>query len=184
MKNIQLIFAFLFFSTSLVAQNSNAKSIIAYIEEAVILKAATGYVQNSNDIDSLKTVYSKEIQDAKTTLQKNIDSLLAPYKLSSEVSLQDIKTRLNPADLGKFELYTKENDLITKATTNYNLVLTTMYQQKVQPILTKINKAIEDYAKTNGIKIVYNVDKIAPGLAYIDKGINITAAIVKAINGR
>jgi Skp family chaperone for outer membrane proteins len=71
--------------------------------------------------------------------------------------------------------------LLTKASSNYNLVLTTIYEQKVQPILTKIKTVIENYAKANGIKIVFTLEKIAPGLAYIDKGINITEEIVKQI---
>ena len=124
------------------------------------------------------------MQEAQTQLNTKLETLLKPYNFGKEMKIEEVKNKLKESDKDKLELYVKENELITKSSKNYDLMLQTLYEQKVQPILTKINTAIENYAKAKGIKVVYNLEKISPALVYIDKGINITEEIVKIIKAK
>lgn len=181
MKNIKILSILILFPLVMVAQKNKPQESIAYIEETVILKAAVGFEKNTKEIDSLKTVYTKEIQESQSQLNTKLEALLKPYNFSKEMSLDEVKNKLKDTDKEKLELFLKENELLSKTGENYNMALKNKYDQKVQPILTKINTAIETYAKANGIKVVYTLEKIRPALAYIDKGVNITEEIVKAI---
>lgn len=162
-------------------ETATVSNTIAYVEETVLLKALTGYEQNTAAIDSLKTVYTKEIQEAQTQLNTKLETLLKPYNFTKEMTVEDMKAKLKENDKATFELYIKENELITKSTKNYDLMLKTIYEQKVQPSLNKLNTTIETYAKEKGIKVVYTLENISPALAYIDKGMDITGEIVKRL---
>jgi Skp family chaperone for outer membrane proteins len=184
MKNI-IKFFFLFFilPTVLMAQkksNSNFEPI-AYIEKTAILKAVAGFEKNTKEIDSLKQTFSKEIGESVKKLNTKIEQLLSPYNFKKEDNLEIIKSQLKPNDLDKLELYLKENELIDRSSKNYDLMIETMYEHKVQPILNRINQIIEDYAKAKNIKVVFTLENISPALAYIDKGVNITDEIIKRL---
>lgn len=71
--------------------------------------------------------------------------------------------------------------MVEKASKNYDLMIKTIYEQKVQPLLDNVNRTIEEYAKANNIIIVYTLENISPALAYIDKGIDITDEINKKL---
>jgi Skp family chaperone for outer membrane proteins len=152
---------------------------IAYIEQNIVLKSAQGYEKNIKEIDSLKKVYSTELKSSIEKLNLNLDNLLKPYSFKSDETLDVIKSKLKPTDLEKLELYLKEKELIDKSQKNYDLVLKTQYEQKIMPIINKINKVIEEYVKANNIKIIYNLENISQSLVYIDKNINITEDIIK-----
>ena len=181
MKNFKIVALIFLLPLFMLAQKGKSQEQMAYIEETVILKAAVGFEKNSKEIDSLKQVYGKEIQDSQTQLNTKLETLLKPYNFGKEMKIEEVKNKLKESDKDKFELFIKESELITKSGKNYELMLKTLYEQKVQPILTKINTAIETYAKANGIKVVYTLEKISPALAYIDKGMNITEEIIKKL---
>lgn len=181
MKNIKLITLLFLLPLAMMAQKNQPQVAIAYVEETVILKAAVGFEKNTKEIDSLKQVYGKEIQESQSQLNTKLETLLKPYNFAKEMTLEEVKAKLKETDKEKLELFVKENDLLAKTGENYNLSLQNKYDQKVQPILTKINTAIETYAKANGIKVVYTLEKISPALAYIDKGVNITEEIIKKL---
>ncbi len=92
-----------------------------------------------------------------------------------------LKKLIQPADADKLALYTKESELLTKVNDNYQLVLKTIYEQKVQPLLDKLNSILSNYAKAHDIKMIYTFEKIAPSLAYLDKGLDITPEILQLL---
>jgi Skp family chaperone for outer membrane proteins len=158
------------------AKNAN-QSTIAYIEQNKILKALQGFEKNSKEVDSLRQLYTKQIQESTNQLTEKINSLLKQYQINQNETIEQIKSKLKENDLAKFELYIKENELIEKLKKNYDLMIKTIYEQKVQPLLNKVNATIEAYAKANKILVVYTLENLSPALAYIDKGINITDEI-------
>lgn len=151
---------------------------IAYIVQTKILKSVKDFEKNTKEIDSLKKLYASEIQESANKLDVKITLLLKPYEISNKETIEAIKLKLNQNDSAKFELYIKENELIQNASKNYDLMIKTIYEQKVQTIINKVNAAIEAYAKTNKIAVVYILENISAGLAFIDKGINITDNII------
>ena len=181
MKHLKLFLVVFSLPVLILAQKSKTQDAIVFIERTSILKATAGFEKNSKEVDSLQQMYSKEIQGNLTKLNANIEQLLSPYNFGKEKDLAVIKSKLKPADLDKLELYIKENEFIDKAAKNYELVVKTMYGQKVQPLLTKINTTIAEYAQANQIKMVFTLEDISPALAYVDKGINITEEIIKRL---
>ena len=165
----------------MMAQKNKKTEAIAYVEEKVLLKALVGYEKNTKSLDSLKQVYSQETANAKKELEKKVAALLAPYGFSSYESVAAIQAKLKPADAEKLALYTKEGELLAKVNANYQLVLQTIYEQKVQPLLDKLNNILANYAKANDIKMIYTFEKIAPSLAYLDKGLDITPEILQLL---
>jgi Skp family chaperone for outer membrane proteins len=150
---------------------------IAYVEQNIILKKLEGFEKNTKEVDSLRQVYSKEIQENTTQLTEKINNLLKPYDIKQNEKVEQIKSKLNENDLAKFELYLKEDELIEKSRKNYELVIKSLYNEKVQPLLNRVNQTIENYAKSHGILIVLTLENISPAIAYINKGINITDEI-------
>lgn len=169
--SILLIFPFI-----LSAQKSKSSTIIpvAYVEQSKLLKTLSGFEQNTKELDSIKQVYTNEIKENLQQLDGKIKELLKPYQFNENETLESIKSKLKENDLAKLDLYIQESELIDKSSKNYDLMIKTLYNQKVQPLLDKLNAAIEEYAKTNNIQMVYILENISPALAYVNKGINIT----------
>ncbi len=164
---------------ALMAQKSKSKinSQIAYVEQNIILSNLKGYGVYTKEIDSLKQVFAKEIQESTAQLNEKMNTLLKNYQLNQNESIEQIKSKLKENDLSKFELYLKENELIEKSKINYELMLKATYDQKVQPLLNRVNQTIENYATSHGFLIVLTLENMSPAIAYINKGINITNEI-------
>ena len=160
---------------------NTSSSTVTYIELNKILKSLKNFEQNTKEVDSLKQLYTKEIQESTKKLNDKINVLLKPYQLNENETIESIKSKLKETDVSKFELYLQENELVEKASKNYDLMIKTIYEQKVQPLLDNVNRTIEEYAKANNIIIVYTLENISPALAYIDKGIDISDEINKKL---
>lgn len=181
MHFIKIILLALLMPLAVLAQKNKKSEAIAYVEERLLLKALVGYEKNTKALDSLKLVYDQENASAKKELEKKVSDLLVNYAFSTYESIESIQAKLKPADADKLALYTKESELLTKANDNYKLVLKTIYEQKVQPLLDKLNSILANYAKAHDIKMIYTFEKIAPSLAYLNKGIDITPEILKLL---
>lgn len=153
----------------------------AYIEQTTLLKSLNGYEKNVKYVDSTKQAYTLEIQNSEKKLNEKVQVLLKNYKLSENETNESIKTKLSELDKSKFELYQEESKLIEKSTKNYDLMLQTLFKEKVQPLMDKLNKSIETYAKANKIDTVFIIENFGPALAYIDKSKNITEEIKKTL---
>lgn len=178
LKLLSIVFIAILPLTATAQKTKNVNQpTIAYIEQNKILKSLEGFEKNTKEVDSLKQLYTKEIQESTNQLTEKINTLLKPYQVSDKETIETIKAKLKENDLVKFELYVKENDLIEKSKKNYDLMIKTMFEQKVQTLLNKVNATIEAYAKSNKIVVVYILENLSPALAYIDKGIDITDEI-------
>lgn len=153
----------------------------AYIEQTELLKSLKGYEENVKLVDSTKKVYSQEIQDVQKKLNEKFQALIKNYNVTDKDTNETLKAKLSEIDKSKFELYQEESKLIEKSTKNYDLMLQTLFNEKVQPLLDKLNKSIENYAKTNKIEMVFILENFGSALAYIDKSKNITEEIKKML---
>jgi Skp family chaperone for outer membrane proteins len=72
----------------------------------------------------------------------------------------------------------KEAGLIDEKTKSYNDIVDKHYKEKVQPLLDKLNAEVAKYAVKNKLDMVFILEEIAPALAYINKGKDITPALI------
>jgi Skp family chaperone for outer membrane proteins len=174
MKKVLLILSLAGFLTATAQKN-------AYIEQTELLKSLKGYEENVKLVDSTKKVYSQEIQDAQKKLNDKFQALIKNYNVTDKDTDETLKAKLSDLDKSKFELYQDESKMIEKSTKNYDLMLQTLFKDKVQPLLDKLNNSIDTYAKKNKIDMVFILENIQPALAYIDKSKNITSEIKKML---
>lgn len=153
----------------------------AYIEQSTLLKSLNGYEKNSKHVDSIKQVYILEIKNLEKKLNEKVQVLFKNYSVSENDNNESIKAKLSELDKSKFELYQEESKLIEKTTKNHEIFLNGLYNEKVQPLLDKLNKNIETYAKANKIDTVFIIENLGSALAYIDKSKNITEEIKKTL---
>lgn len=153
----------------------------AYIHQDSILASLPNYKMNMIKIDSISKVYQNEIKTAKEEWNSKLADLLKPYNVKEKETIDIIKKRMTAIDTSKLSIMIDEDKLLNKRAQNYDLMLSTLYKSDVQPLLDKVNSAVETYAKTNKIDIVYILEQLRPALAYVDRRKNITKKIIDKI---
>jgi Skp family chaperone for outer membrane proteins len=166
----------LVFTSFFYAQN------ISYVHLDSIFSALPNYKSNVVKIDSISKEYQKEIKTAKEQWESKFNSLLKPYDVKQNEDFALLKARMTSVDTSRLSILIDEDKLITKRAQNYDLMLKTMYDNDVQPLITKVSKTIEDYAKLNKIDVVYVIEQLNPAVAYIDRRKNITKKIIAKIS--
>lgn len=153
----------------------------AYIHQDSILSSLPNYKKNMIKIDSIGKVYQNEIKTAKEEWNNKLADLLKPYNVKEKETIDIIKKRMTAVDTSKLSIMIDEDKLLNKRALNYDLMLSTLYKSDVQPLLDKVNSAVEAYAKANKIDVVYIIEQLRPALAYIDRRKNITKKIIDKI---
>ncbi len=177
MKNgILLSIAFLFMTFSALWAQGNA-----YVRRDTLLQELPGYTKALKEFEDMKKIYNEEIKADRDRLSQKLADLFAPYQFKTDEPIESILSRLNPSDKARFGVMEKEADLIDEKTKSYNEIVDKHYKEKVQPLLEKLNKEIENYAVKNKLDMVFILEEIAPALAYINKGRDITPAIIGLI---
>ena len=64
---------------------------------------------------------------------------------------------------------------------SYNEILDAHFKQNIRPRINKLNGIIEAYAAKNKYDMVFILEEIAPSLAYVNKGKDITPAIIREL---
>ncbi len=154
----------------------NAQNSVYFYRDS-ILSIAPGYIPAISKLDSLKTTYNKEIQEANQQLEAKINALINPYKPSKEETIDNIKKRIAASDTTKLSLFIKEGQFIIEKTKTYNQLYQQTFEKEVQSILNKVDVIISKYAQTNKIDFVYMMEELGRSLAYMNKKKNITQAI-------
>ncbi len=180
-RNIYLMVLVMMAPCWLSAQKkTNKRPTIAYIEQTKVFNSIQGYEESVREIDSLRTIYSLEVKESVEKLQNKLNTLLKPYQFEQTESLEIIKAKLKGNDLQLFEMYMQESDFITKATKNFELMLQTLYNQKIKPINDKVSKVIEEFAQSQNLSVIYDVESLST-VVYISKEINITNQIIQKL---
>lgn len=174
MKKIPLLFAFSLF-VSIVSAYSQGT---AFIRRDTLLSVLPGYTMHTQTFDSLKTSFSEELKLDQQKLEQKLSNLFGPYSSADNESTEALVARLSPADLSRYGLLQKEFNLIEERSKSYNEILQLHYKEKIQPLLDKLNKAIEEYSQKNKLDMVFVLEDISPALAYVNKGKDITNPII------
>lgn len=155
----------------------------AYMSSKEVLKSIPDYEQNLKIVDSLKTVYTKELENRKNNWEEKMKALLSKNNLEvgNQIDIEIIKPQLEGPDLERFQLYIEEDEVIKNAQENYNMTLENKYNQLVNPIIKRIKEAISSYSDTNEIEVVYDIDVLGQGTLYIDEKLFITEKIINLI---
>jgi Skp family chaperone for outer membrane proteins len=159
---------------------ANAQSI-AYVHQDSILAAIPNYSKNVARLDSITKAYQQDIKAAKEKLDQNLATLLKSYNVKENEDLKTLKARMKAADTSSLSILIDEDKIITKRAKSYEQKVSDNYKKDVQPTLDKINKAIQDFAVSNKLTMVYIWEQIRPALAYLDPKKNVTKAIIKAV---
>lgn len=159
---------------------SNAQNV-AYIHQDSILAALPSYKKNVTKLDSIGKAYQEEIKTAKEQWNQKLATLLKPYNVKENEDLNAIKLRMSSIDTTSLSILIDEDKIIGKRAQNFDNMINSMFKSDVQPLLDKVNKVIEDYAKKNKIDYVLVIEQIRPALAYIDRRKNITKHIVSRV---
>lgn len=171
-----ITFTFLIFSTFFYAQN------VSYVHIDSIFSSLPNYKSNVAKIDSLSKEYQKEIKLAKEQWESKLNTLLKSYNVKENEDLNLLKSRMTTVDTSRLSILIDEDKLIAKRAQNYDLMLKTTYDNDVQPLVNKVSKAIEEFAKLNKIDVVYIIEQLNPAIAYIDKRKNITKKIIAKVS--
>lgn len=166
---------FLLLSGTLFAQGN------AYIRQDTLLSVLPGYKAKLRSMDSLKTVFTEELNQEQGKLEQKVSALFAPYNPQQNETAEALVKRLSAADASRYAIIQKEAVLLEEKKKSYNEILDGYYKQNVQPLLSKLNSVIESYAAKNKYDMVFILEQIAPALAYVNKGKDITPAIIALI---
>lgn len=172
---VTTILLFLFISLSGYSQSN------AYIRRDTLLKVMPGYVQKTEEFNALNKKYSEEIKADRERINQKVVELLSAYKPAAEETVESLLGRLSKPDASRYAMMEKEAALVDEKAESYNELLDMHYKQNIQPLLDKLNGEIEKYAVKNKIDMVFIFEEIAPSLAYINKGKDITPAMISII---
>lgn len=177
MKKSNCLFFFLFLLLPVfVSAQGNA-----YIRQDTLLSVLPGYQTQLKSMESMKTTFTEELTGEQQKLEQKVNNLFAPYNPQPNETTEALLKRLNAADASRYGLLQKEAQLLEEKKKSYNEILDTHYKQNIQPLLTKLNTTIEGYAAKNKYDMVFILEQIAPALAYVNKGKDITPAIIQLI---
>lgn len=180
MNKQRLLFSLTLFLLFGTVQNLLAQSN-AYIRQDTLLSVLPGYQAKLKSLDSLKTLFTEELTQEQNKLEQKISGLIAPYNPQPNESSEALLKRLSTADASRYSIIQKEAQLLEEKKKSYNDILDGYYIQHIQPLLMKLNASIETYAAKNKYDMVFILEQIAPALAYVNKGKDITPAIIQLI---
>ena len=175
MKNKILIFLFVGSSLAIRAQKT------AFVNEGKLLAALPGYTYAIKETDSIKKVFENEIVSSKQNLNTKYQTLLAPYKLPENITLEELQVKLSDIDKQKLELYQDEGKLIEKQIKSKQSEFENLYKQKVGKLIERLNDVIKTYCKENKIDVLLKIDILGSSVAYYDESKEVTNALLDRI---
>lgn len=163
--------------------NSGVKAQnIGYVYADSILLSISGYKQSLIKSDSLKKVYSFEIEQSQNALQVKYNTLISKYKVGSDETLAGLKQRMTPEDTLNLSIILQESKLIELRRDGYNDILSMMYTRDIKPIIEKVNAVIKEYAEKNKIDVVFVMEQIGASVAYSNPSKDITKQIIAILS--
>ena len=180
MRNSSLLVLLLLF---IAASNVNAQNY-GYIHRDSILKSVPNYLPKLRELSSDQKKYSAEVKQGMDDLQRKVSDLLKPYKPVAKESILGIKSRMSGMDTVKLNLLLDEEKSLKKKEESYNYMLNFTYKSEIQPILDKVNDAINSYAKKNKLDGIYILENMSNALAYINEERIVTQDIINIVRSK
>jgi len=154
---------------------------MAYLHTDSILLSIPQYASKMAKLDSVRQGYSKEVETGVAGVQSQYEKLITPYAPKNNETVQALKSRMSVSDTLQLSLLQKEAAQWQEKRQTYDKMLQNQYNLDVQPLLNKVNAAVADYAKANGLSAVYSFEQLRGALIYIDTKLNITGVIIRKL---
>lgn len=176
--NVRFLYlmAILFFTVSGIYAQGHA-----YLRRDTLLQELPGYSKAIREFEDMKKMYNEEVNADRERLNQKIGELIASYQFKTDEPVESLVSRMNPSDQARFGVIQKEAELLEEKVKSYNQIVEKHFKEKVQPLLDKVNQEIENYAKKNKLDMVFILEEIGPSLAYVNKGRDITPAIIALV---
>lgn len=153
----------------------------AYIQKETVLLAIPTYEVKLKNVSQQQQQYSNEIKQDRTNLQKKVNSLAGPYNPQAQEAFSQLKKRMKPTDTLKLNLLIEEDKALAKKEETYNAIIKEEYQNKIQPLLDKLNIIIDQYATKQKLDAIYVLEQIQPAIVYINPKRIITNDIIEIV---
>ncbi len=163
------------------ASTAVAQSNFAYIYRDSILRVTPKYLDNIKKVDSLQKAYTTEIKNSQEQINNKLAALLKGYNVKENENIEQIKSRMSKEDTVSLSLLIQEDKMLQTKAKSYDNLVNFAFQKDVQPLVNKVNKAIEKYAVANKIDVIYMMEDLQPAVAYINRKKNITKVIIEAV---
>lgn len=155
---------------------------LGYVYSDSVLLSVPGYTRNVSKFDSLKQAYNKELEQGNAELQRQYDKLIKTYSPTEKETLSELKKRMNANDTISLRLLQDQAKMLQNKALGYDNMIKFVYARDIQPIVSKVNKAISEYAVVNKLTAVYIIEQLRQAVAYIDPKQDITKAIIRKLN--
>ena len=156
--------------------------LVAFLALGTTLDAQKiGYVNSQAILAEMAEV--KQAQAKMEALGKQLEKkgqqMLADYQAKlQEVSKKEQEGGLSPKQLQEeAENLKKKEEEINKYRQNMQQQLMEKEQTELKPIIDKVNKAIQDYAKANGYQFILDSGAQVPFILYADETTDLTDEI-------
>ncbi len=153
----------------------------AYVHQNQILAAMQNYQADYVQWDSIRQLYSKDMQVQRNVLQTKLNRLLRPYKPKQNENFLKVKQRMQPTDTLKLNVILDDDRALTQKEKSYQQIVTLEYKKRVQPYIDALNKVMASYAKKKKLNAIYILDQLSPALAYVNPSQVITHDIISLI---
>lgn len=157
----------------------NAKSQnMGVVSRAAIYQSIPNFLSDLKMIDSLQGAYDKEISNESQRLQKQARDLILTYKPQENENLASIKKRMSTSDTMALKTILDKDDALAKKKETYDTKLTKMQKDKIDPALKRIDAAIKKISVQENLDVMYFLEDVNVGMAYLNERRNYTNAII------
>ena len=154
---------------------------IGVISRTSIYQSLPGFMKDLSMIDSLQGAYENELGKEGQRLQGQIRELLMTYQPSDTENLASIKKRMSPSDTMALKTLFDKNDALKKKGDANNTKLKNMQKEKIDPVLKKIDAAIKKVATQEQLDVMYFLEDVNVGMAYLNERRDYTNAVVEEL---
>ena len=169
-------YVFLLVSSFVFSQNT------VHIYKDSVFSQLKGYQTKSSFLDSLKNVYTSEVQSMRSKLKADFNDLLNFYQLREGETLEQLKIRMSEKDKEQVNLLQEREKELNIRLKSYNVLLEDKFKNDIEPYINLVNLALDSYEKKNKIDYIWVMEEVSNKLAYINKKKNITKEIVEIVN--
>lgn len=146
---------------------------IGYVKVETIMERIPEYVAAQSQIESMVQLYNDIIA-------KDLEKIEVKYK-----NYQQNKSRMTQSqrDIAETEIISDEKALKERQSKYFGEdgEVTIKSKELLDPVVNRVNAAIEEYAKRNGYSFIFDIDALS-GVMYYNQTEDLSAEIIKLLN--
>lgn len=157
---------------------------IGVVSRTAIYQSMPSFIKDLQMIDSLQSTFSAEVQKENLRLQDRVRTLLTAYNPKDDESIEAIKKRMSPKDTVALKAAFDDDVALGKKKNSYDTRLARLQQEKVDPVLKKIDEAIKKVAEGEKLDVVYFIEDVNNTMAYFSEKRNYTSQVIAALKAK